>query len=55
MQVEYFSQMKRETFQIVTLSYDQKAIDDKWIFKLKKNLDESITRYKVKWIVKDYR
>ncbi len=55
MQVEYFNQMKRRTFQIVSLSYDQKAIDDKWVFKLKENLDESITRYKVKWVVKSYR
>jgi hypothetical protein len=55
MQVEYFSQMKRRTFQIVSLSYDQKANDDKWIFKLKENLDESIARYKVRWVVKDYR
>jgi hypothetical protein len=29
MQAEYDSQMKKETFQIVNLSYDQKAIDDK--------------------------
>jgi hypothetical protein len=48
MQAEYDNQMKRETFQIVNLSYDQKAIDDKWIYKLKENLDESIARYKVR-------
>jgi hypothetical protein len=28
MQAEYDSQMKRETFQIVSLSYDQKS--DRW-------------------------
>ncbi len=55
MQAEYDNQMKRETFQIVNLSYDQKAIDDKWIYKLKENLDESIARYKVRWVIKSYR
>jgi hypothetical protein len=29
MQAEYDNQMKRRTFQIVNLSYNQKAIDDK--------------------------
>jgi hypothetical protein len=48
MLVEYFSQIKRKIFQIVNLSYDQKTIDDKWVFKLKENFDKLITRYKVK-------
>ncbi len=55
MQAEYFSQVKRETFQIVSLSYDQKAIDNQWVFKLKENLDGSITHYKVRWVIKSYR
>ncbi len=55
MQAEYDNQMKRKTFQIVNLSYDQKAIDDKWVYKFKENLDESIARYKVRWMIKNYR
>ncbi len=55
MQAEYDNQVKKRTFQIVSLSYDQKAIDDKWVYKLKENLDESITRYKIKWMIKNYR
>jgi hypothetical protein len=55
MQIEYDNQVKRKTFQIVNLSYDQKAIDDKWVYKLKENLDESIARYKVRWVIKSYR
>jgi hypothetical protein len=55
MQTEYDNQIERETFQIVNLLYDQKAIDDKWVYKLKENLDESIIRYKVRWMIKDYR
>jgi hypothetical protein len=55
MQTEYDNQVKRKTFQIVNLSYDQKAIDDKWVYKLKEKLDESITRYKVRWMIKSYR
>jgi hypothetical protein len=55
MQTEYDNRVKKRTFQIVNLSYDQKAIDDKWIYKLKENFDESITRYKVGWVIKNYR
>jgi hypothetical protein len=55
MQAEYFSQVERGTFQIVSLPYDQKAIGGKWVFKLKENPDESIARYKARWVVKGYR
>jgi hypothetical protein len=48
MQTEYDNQIKKRTFQIVNLSYDQKAIDDIWVYKFKKNLDDSITHYIIK-------
>jgi hypothetical protein len=55
MQAEYSSQVERGTFQIVSLPYDQKAIGDKWVFKLKENPDGSIARYKARWVAKGYR
>ncbi len=50
---EYDSQVARGTFNITTLPYDHKAIEGKWVFKLKENLDGSIERYKARWVAKN--
>ncbi len=55
MQIEYDDQIKRRTFIIITSSYDVKSITDKWVYKIKENSDESISRFKVKWVTHDYR
>jgi hypothetical protein len=55
MQIEYNDQIKRSIFIIIILSYDVKSIIDKWVYKIKENSDESISRFKVKWVIHDYR
>ena len=45
---EYDSQIAQSTFTITTLLYDHKAIEEKWVFKLKENFDGSIERYKAR-------
>jgi hypothetical protein len=55
MQIEYDDQIKRRTFIIITSSYDVKSITDKWMYKIKENFDESISRFKVRWVIHDYR
>jgi hypothetical protein len=53
--MKYDDQIKRDTFIIITSSYDVKSITDKWVYKIKKNSDESISRFKVRWVIHDYR
>jgi hypothetical protein len=55
MQIEYDDQIKRSTFIIIISLYDVKSITDKWVYKIKKNSNESISRFKVRWITHDYR
>jgi hypothetical protein len=55
MQMKYDDQIKRDTFIIIISSYDVKSITDKWMYKIKKNSDESISRFKVRWVIHDYR
>jgi histone deacetylase 1/2 len=55
MQMEYDDQVKRNTFIIIICSYDVKSITDKWVYKIKKNSDESISRFKARWVVHGYR
>jgi hypothetical protein len=55
MQMKYDDQIKRSTFIIIISSYDVKSITDKWVYKIKKNSDESISRFKVRWVTHDYR
>jgi hypothetical protein len=55
MQIEYDDQVKRGTFIIIISSYDVKSIIDKWVYKIKENSDESISRFKVRWVAHGYR
>jgi hypothetical protein len=55
MQIEYDDQIKRNTFIIIISSYDVKSIIDKRVYKIKENSDESISRFKVRWVIHDYR
>lgn len=50
MQTEYDSLMKNETWTLVEKPKNQKVIDNKWVFKVKKNPDESIERYKARLV-----
>ena len=49
------NQKIRKFYHFVTFSLRQFILNDKWIFKLKKNLDDFIIKYKTRWIVHDYK
>ncbi len=55
MQMKYDDQIKRDTFIIIISSYDVKSITDKWVYKIKENSNQSISRFKVRWVAHDYR
>jgi hypothetical protein len=55
MQMKYDDQIKRDTFIIIISSYDVKSITDKWVYKIKENSNESISRFKVRWMTHNYR
>jgi hypothetical protein len=55
MQMKYDDQIKRDTFIIIISLYDVKSITDKWMYKIKKNSDESISRFKVRWVIHGYK
>jgi hypothetical protein len=55
MKAEYDSQIDRQTFQLTTLPYDQKAIDGKWVYKIKETEEGIIDRFKARWVAKGYR
>jgi hypothetical protein len=55
MQIEYDDQVKRGTFTITTPPYDVKPITGKWVYKIKENPDESISRFKARWVAHGYR
>lgn len=53
-QQEYEALMKNHTWDLVPLPADRKAVGCKWLFKLKKNPDGTIARYKGRLVVKGY-
>ena len=46
MQSEYNSVMKSDTWKFVKLPENRDSIGCKWVFKIKRNVDGSIDRYK---------
>ena len=54
MQSEYDSLMKNETWKLVKLPENRDAICSKWVFKIKRNADGSIDRYKARLVAQGY-
>ena len=36
-------------------SSNSKIIDDRWIFVVKKNANDNIVKWKIKWMIKNFR
>ena len=45
----------KSIWRIMISSKDIKIIFDRWVFSIKRDVDEEIIRYKVRWIAKDFR
>jgi Reverse transcriptase (RNA-dependent DNA polymerase) len=54
MEEEISSIQKNETWQLVSLPDNQKAIGLKWVYKLKKNTEGIIVKYKARLVAKGY-
>jgi transposase InsO family protein len=51
---EVSSIMKNQTWDLVELPPDRKAIGCKWVFKIKRNADNTVDRYKARLVAKGY-
>lgn len=54
MQEEYDSLQQNHTWELVDKPHDQKVIDNKWVFKIKNNPDDSIERYKARLVARGF-
>ena len=54
MQSEYVSLMKNDTWKLVKLPENRNTIGCKWVFKIKRNADGSIDRYKARLVAQGY-
>lgn len=54
MQEELNSLNKNDTYDIVSLPNDKKPISCRWIFRIKKNIDGSIDRFKARLVARGY-
>ena len=54
MKEEMDSLEKNETWNLVELPKDRKVVGCKWVFKLKKSVDNKIERYKARLVTKGY-
>ena len=55
MKHEIIFHIKNDTWTLTKFSNERKVIIDRWIFKIKYELNESIFKYKVRWIMHDYK
>jgi hypothetical protein len=46
--------MINKTWRLIDLSLNRKSLEDKWIFKFKRNFHEEILRYKTRWVIRDF-
>jgi hypothetical protein len=54
MQDEYDALVKNGTWQLAPPQHGSNVVDCKWVFKVKKNADDSIERYKACLVVKGF-
>jgi len=54
MQIELDSLIYNGTFVLVPAPKCRKVVGTKWVFKIKRNPDGSVDRYKARWVVKGY-
>ena len=50
MQTEYDSLIENETWEITPLPENRQVITSRWCFKLKKDRDSRVLKYKARWI-----
>lgn len=55
MSVEYSSLMENETWSLVDSPNGRKVISGRWVFKLKKDREGKILKYKARWVVHGYK
>jgi len=55
MEEEYKSHLQNGTWTLVERPNNQKILDSRWIFKIKRNPDLSISRYKARLVVRGFR
>lgn len=55
MTVEYSSLMENETWSLVDSPNGRKVISGRWVFKLKKDREGKILKYKARWVVHGYK
>ncbi len=55
MNKEYHSLMENETWTLTDTPVDQKVITGRWVYKLKKNRNRTILKYKARWVVHGYK
>ena len=51
---ELQSHRENDIWVFVFSSIEQRVLENKWIYKLKRDFEEKIQRYKVRWVVRDF-
>ncbi len=46
--------MINKTWKLIDLSLNRKCLEDKWVFKFKRDFHEEILRYKTRWMIRDF-
>ena len=54
MKEEMYSLAKNKTWDLVELSKSRKMVGCKWVYKLKKGVDDTVPKYKQDWLQKGF-
>ena len=54
MQDEYKSLMNNNTWCLIQASPDAYILRDRWVYIVKRGLAEKVTRYKIRWVIREF-
>ena len=55
MKDEYDALMKTNTWILVLKTFEQKVVDNKWVFRVKHNTDGSVAKHKARLVAKGFQ
>ena len=54
MQNEFDFLMNNQTWKLTSLSRNRKVLEDKWIYKLKREINDDVIRHKARWVIRNF-
>jgi hypothetical protein len=55
MRIEFYSLIENQIWDLIKRSDSKNVIIDRWTFRLKRDRNDNLQRYKVRWMIDDFK